>query len=355
MSASVDTTALDSLGMLEVTARLPEQIVEAAQRARGLDNLPDREEIENVVVLGMGGSGIAGEILVSAAGPYMPVPVLIFRSYNVPAFIGENTLVFAVSFSGETEETVEATTEAALQGARIVAITKGGELAHRASSWDAPVVDIAPGIPQPRAGLGALAIPALVVLEEIGLFPGASHWIDLAVERLTIRRDRLMRPGNEAEVLARRIGRTVPLVYGGGGLGGVAAHRWKTQFNENSKVPAFWNSLPELCHNEVVGWGQHGDLTRQAITVVNLRHDFEHPQLAERFRLVDEVLDEVVAGVEEIQGEGEGELAQLLDLILVGDFTSIHLALQEGIDPGPVPVLDDIKEALARTQGAEPE
>jgi glucose/mannose-6-phosphate isomerase len=355
MSAPVDTSALDSLGMLEATASLPEQIMDAAHRARGLDNLPDREEIEHVVVLGMGGSGIAGEVLQAAAGPYMPVPVLIFRSYNVPAFVGESSLVFAVSFSGETEETVEAVTEAALQGARVVVITKGGELAHRAASWDAPVVDIAPGIPQPRAGLGALAIPPLVVLEEIGLFPGASHWIDLAVERLTVRRDRLMRPGNEAEALARRIGRTVPLIYGGGGLGAVAAHRWKTQFNENAKVPSFWNALPELCHNEVVGWGQHGDLTRQAITVVNLRHDFEHPQLAERFRLVDEVLDEVVAGVEEVQAEGEGELAQLLDLILIGDFTSLHLALQEGIDPGPVPVLDEMKEALARAQGAEPE
>jgi glucose/mannose-6-phosphate isomerase len=329
--------------------------MDAAQRARGLDNLLVREEIEHVVEVGMGGSGIAGEVLQAAAGPYMPVPVLIFRSYNVPAFVGESSLVFAVSFSGETEETVEAVTEAALQGARVVAITKGGELAHRAASWDAPVVDIAPGIPQPRAGLGALAIPPLVVLEEIGLFPGATHWIDLAVERLTVRRDRLMRPGNEAEALARRIGRTVPLVYGGGGLGSVAAHRWKTQFNENAKVPAFWNGLPELCHNEVVGWGQHGDLTRQAITVVNLRHDFEHPQLAERFRLVDEILDEVVAGVEEIQAEGEGELAQLLDLILIGDFTSLHLALQEGIDPGPVPILDEMKEALARAQGAEPE
>ncbi len=347
VSAAAGPAPLDTLGMLEATASFPEQIVEAAERSRGLDNLPERDQVEHVVVLGMGGSGIAGEVLQAAAGPYLPVPVINFRSYNVPAFVGEGSLVFGVSFSGNTEETVEAVTEAALQGARVVVITLGGELGHRASSWDAPIVRVAPGIPTPRAGLGALAIPPLVVLEEIGLFPGASHWIDRAVEQLTVRRDRLMQPENEAEVLARRIGRTIPLVYGGGGLGTVAAHRWKNQINENAKVPAFSNSLPELCHNEICGWGQHGDLTRQVITVVNLRHDFEHPQLGERYRLVNEVLDEVVARIEEVQAEGEGELAQLLDLMMFGDFTSLYLAYQEGVDPGPVPILDHIKFALA--------
>ncbi|MEW6153317.1 MAG: bifunctional phosphoglucose/phosphomannose isomerase [Actinomycetota bacterium] len=348
--------ALDTEGMLDAAARLPEQITEAAERARGLDNLPEHDDVENVVVIGMGGSAIAGEVLQAAAGPYLPVPVLVFRSYHVPAFVGEGSLVFAMSFSGDTEETVEAVTEAALQGARVVAVTRGGELGYRASSWDAPVVEIPEGIPQPRAGLGALAIPPLVVLEEIGLFPGAGHWIELAADQVMTRRDRLSRPGNQAEDLAQRIGRTIPLIYGGGGLGSVAAHRWKTQVNENAKAPAFWNSHPELCHNEVVGWGQHGDLTRQVITGVNLRHDFEHPQVMERFRVVSEIMSEVVADICEVQAEGEGELAQLLDLVLIGDFVSVHMALQEGVDPGPVPVLNEIKTALqgTRLEGEHP-
>ncbi|MGH9224548.1 MAG: bifunctional phosphoglucose/phosphomannose isomerase [Acidimicrobiales bacterium] len=350
MTVAQRADVLDTEGMLDAAARLPEQMMEAAERARGLDSLPEREEIENVVFIGMGGSAIAGDILVNSAGPYLPVPVLVFRSYHVPAFVGEGSLVFAVSFSGNTEETIEAVSEAALQGARIVAITRGGELAHRAASWDATVIGIPDGIPQPRAGVGALAVPPLVVLEEMGLFPGASHWIELAAEQATVRRDRLARPGNHAEDLARRIGRTLPLVYGGGGLGAVAAHRWKTQINENAKVPAFWNTHPELCHNEVVGWGQHGDLTRQAFTCVNLRHDFEHPQVMERFRIVSEIMQEVVSDIHEVQAEGEGELAQMLDLMLFGDFVSIHLALQEGIDPGPVPVLDEIKAALRGTR-----
>jgi glucose/mannose-6-phosphate isomerase len=338
---------IDSVGMFEATAAMPEQIEDALHGMEQLDDLPDRADIENVVIIGMGGSGLAGEVILSAAGPYLPLPVLVFKSYNIPAFVGEGSLIFAISFSGDTEETIEATTEAALQGARVVAVTTGGELARLAESWEVPLIRVPDTIPQPRAALGALVVPPLLILEQIGLFPGASHWIEAAADQLRVRRDRLQQPGNEAEDLARKIGRTIPLVHGGGGLGGVAAHRWKTQLNENAKMPAFWNSHPELCHNELAGWGQHGDLTRQAITVVGLRHDFEHPQLTGRFDLAYRLLDEVVAGIHEIRAEGDGELAQLLDLILVGDFTSLHLALTEGVDPGPVPVITGMKAAMA--------
>ncbi len=347
---TVSSSPLDTLGMLDAVAGLPEQLVAGMAAVQGLEGLPAHDDVEHVVVLGMGGSAIAGEVLVAAAGPYLPVPVLVFRGYSVPAFVGEGSLVFAISFSGDTEETVEAVTEAALSGAKVVAITCGGELARLAEAWEAPLVRIAPGIPQPRAALGALTVPALAVLEEIGLFPGASHWVKAAAEQVAIRRDELVNPGSLGEDLARQIGRTMPLIHGGG-LGAVAAHRWKTQMNENAKVPAFWNSQPEVCHNEVSGWGQHGDLTRQAITLVNLRHDFEHPQVMARFDLTSGLLQEVVASIAEVQAEGEGELAQLLDLILVGDFTSTLLAMQEGVDPGPVPTIDHIKSAMANSAG----
>jgi glucose/mannose-6-phosphate isomerase len=352
-TVEADGRVLDSLNMLDAAFALPEQVAAAVDSARGLDGLPDREEIEQVVVLGMGGSGIAGDVLMASAGPYLPLPVLVFRSYHVPAFVDEGTLVFAVSFSGDTEETIEAVTAAALQGARVVAVTRGGELGHLAESWGVPVVGVPDDIPQPRAGLGALAIPPLVVLEDIGLFPGASYWIDAAVEQLKTRRDQLLRPGNVAEQVARRIGRTIPLIHGGGGLGAVAAQRWKTDVNENAKCPAFWNAQSELCHNELSGWGQHGDLTRQMFTLVNLRHDFEHPQVMHRFHLTAELLDEVVSSVEEIRAEGEGELAQLLDLILVGNVTSLHMAFNEGIDPGPIPVQEQIKDALLTAAGED--
>jgi glucose/mannose-6-phosphate isomerase len=208
------------------------------------------------------------------------------------------------------------------------------------------VVEVPDTIPQPRAALGAMAIPPMVVLEDIGLFPGASQWIELAVAQLRRRRDQLVRDGNPAEALARRIGRTIPLVHGGGAVGATAAQRWKTQVNENANAPAFWNAQPELCHNEVQGWGQHGDVTRQLLTLVALRHDSEHPQVTRRFEIVADLLREVVAGVEEVRAEGDGELAQLLDLVLFGDFVSLHLAAQEGLDPGPVPALTHVKQRL---------
>ena len=346
MTDVTDTGRLDTDRMFDITAALPEQVADASRAARGLDGLPDKEAIEHVVVLGMGGSGIAGDVLQAAAGPFMSVPVVTVKSYELPAFVGDGSLVIAISFSGNTEETLEAATEAAMQGAKMVAVTSGGDLADLANGWGAPVVPVPSNIPQPRAALGAMAIPPLVVLEEIGLFPGATQWIDLAVSQLQRRRDRLTRNGNEAEQLARRIGRTIPLIHGGGAVGATAAQRWKTQVNENAKAPAFWAAQPELCHNEVCGWGQHGDVTRQTMTLISLRHDSEHPQVHRRFELVHEIVREVFARVEEVHAEGEGDLAQLLDLVLLGDFVSLYLAAQEGIDPGPVPVLVDIKNRL---------
>lgn len=337
---------LDTQGIWEATASLPEQVETAAREARGVDGLPDREWVENVVVLGMGGSGIAGDILMAAAGPFMAVPVVVNKSYTLPAFVGEGTLVFAVSFSGNTEEIIEAASDAAVEGARVVVVTSGGKLAKLASSWGAPVVNLPSTLPQPRTGLGAMAVPPLVILEQIGLFPGATQWIDFAVEQLKRRRDQLEGPKSGAAEIARRIGRTIPLVHSSGALGSAAAQRWKTQINENVNAPAFWSVQPELCHNEVQGWGQHGDVTRQVMTVVMLRHDQEHPQIQRRFDLVAEMIREVVAGIEEVRAEGEGELAQLLDLILFGDYVSLHLAANEGIDPGPVPALEELKREL---------
>lgn len=341
-----EASRLDTLGMFDLTAGLPEQARKATEHARGIDPLPEKAAIENVVVLGMGGSGIAGDILQAAAGPFMSVPVVTVKSYELPAFVGDGSLVFAISCSGNTEETLEAATEAAMQGARIVAVTQGGELAKLAAGWGAPVVSVPDDIPQPRAALAALAIPPLVVLEEIGLFPGATQWIDQALSQLERRRDALVQEGNEAQLLARKIGRTLTLVHGGGPIGSTAAQRWKTQINENAKSPAFWAAQPELCHNEIQGWGQHGDVTRQVLTLIALRHDSEHPQVMRRFELTAEYLREVVGGIEEVRAEGEGDLAQLLDLILFGDFVSLHLAYQEGVDPGPVPVLADLKTRL---------
>jgi glucose/mannose-6-phosphate isomerase len=196
-----------------------------------------------------------------------------------------------------------------------------------------------------------MTVPLLAATEDTGLLPGARQMIDQAVAQLQRRRDQLVGPASPAAALARRIGRTIPLVYGGAGVGAVAAWRWKADVNENAKAPAFAASHPELCHNEVAGWGQHGDVTRQLVTLVNLRHEGEHPRVARRFGLVDDIVREVVAGIEEVRAEGEGRLAQLLDLVVFGDFVSLHLAAQEGLDPGPIPALTEIKHRLKTGPG----
>jgi glucose/mannose-6-phosphate isomerase len=335
--------------MWGATAGLPEQVEAAVSAARDVVDLPHHERVENVVVLGMGGSGIAGDVLMAVAAPFMPVPVAVVKGYEPPDYVGTGSLVFAMSFSGQTEETLEAAAAAYEAGASLVVVAGGGALVDLAGEWDVPVVPVPTDIPQPRAALGAMSIPPLVLLEQIGLFPGALQWVDQAVEQLRRRRDELVRPGSRAEDLARRIGRTLPLVHSSGDLGAAAALRWKAQINENAKCPAFFNVYPELCHNELAGWGQHGDATRQLITLVNLRHDAEHPQVTRRFELVEEILREVVADVVEVRAAGDGDLAQLLDLALVGDFVSLHLAGQEGIDPGPIPVLSDLKVRLGQT------
>src|SRR5262249_24556121 len=158
-----------------------------------------------------------------------------------------------------------------------------------AGEWTAPHITVPSDLVMPRTAVGGLTVPLFVVMEQIGLLPGARQFVLDAVAQLQPRRDELTRPGAASEILARRVGRTVPLVYGGGPIGAAAAARWKNQVNENAKAPAFANRLPELCHNEAAGWGQHGDVTRQVLTLIQLRHDFEHPQVGRRFELVDEL------------------------------------------------------------------
>ena len=337
---------LDTVGMFDLAAALPEQVAAAATLAADIDNLPDQDAVENVVVLGMGGSGIAGDVLQAIAGPFMAVPVTVAKGHEAPASVGPGTLCFAISYSGDTEETVEAAQAAAVAGARMVLLSHGGALAELAREWDAAHVAL-PECPMPRAGIGSVAVPPLVVLERIGLFPGAAQYVADAVHQLRRRRDALIVDDGPAQRLARKIGGTMPIAYGGDALGTVAAYRFKCQVNENAKAPAFWASVPEMAHNEICGWGQHGDVTRQVMTVVRFRHDFEHPQVSRRFDLTYDLLDEVVHAIVDVQAVGEGALAQLLDLVIQGDFVSLHLAAQAGVDPGPIPVLTDLKAALA--------
>lgn len=344
---------LDTDGMFELAEAFPEQVAQAFRDSSTITGLPKREDIENVVVVGMGGSGISGDVLQAIAAPLLPVPVTVVKGYECPHFVGETSLVFAVSCSGGTEETIEAASDAALAGAKMVVVTSGGELASLAGAWRATVVGV-PSVPWPRAAFGAMAVPLIVVLWRMGFLPGADLWIERAVEQLRSRRDEFVRLGSASEAarVARIIGPSVPLVHGGGALGSVAAQRWKTQVNENVKRVAFCSTQPELCHNEVCGWAESSKEIAGLMSLVMLRHDSEHPQVGRRFEITADLVRPWVASVVEVRAQGEGELAQLLDLTYFGDYVSLWLAADAGTDPGPIEVLMWMKRQLAGRTGS---
>jgi glucose/mannose-6-phosphate isomerase len=345
-------TPVDTLGFAGAVATLPEQFAQARATAEAADlGAIEAAGIANIAVAGMGGSGISGDVLATAGSHDLSVPVTVLKQYRVPRFVGPGTLFFAMSYSGGTEETLEATAAALAAGAQVVAVCSGGELAGLAGKAGAPVIGCPPGF-MPRAALGHLATPLFVVCERLGLLPGGVAAVEAARAQAARRRDacrpEIEGPANPARELARRIGRTFPLVWGTGALGAVAAYRWKADVNENAKAPAFSNAFPELDHNEICAFGQHGDVTRQVVTLVELRHDHEHPQLGRRVEATRAIVDETVASVLEVRAVGEGRLAQLVDLMYMGDWVSVYMALDAGVDPGPIDAIARLKDELAR-------
>jgi glucose/mannose-6-phosphate isomerase len=342
----------DTLDLGEALSGMPEQLAAAHEAAGTVDagSLPRAEDYDHIVMLGMGGSGIAGNIIQAVGTVTLPVPVTVLKHYRTPAFIGPRTLAFALSYSGDTEETVEMARGALASGARLVVVSNGGALGALAAESGSLHLRCPDGIAMPRLALGSLVAPLVVVLFRMGMLPEAHAGLLRAQQQLARRRDQC-RPDadparNPARELARKIDRTIPIIYGSGGLGGVAALRWKQSFNENAKAPAYWNEYPELDHNEVCGWGQHGDVTRQLFTLVELRHGLEHPRLEQRAVATRELIEEALYQVLTVDAEGEGRLAQLLDLIYVGDWTSYYSALANDVDPGPIDAITQLKAAL---------
>ncbi len=341
------TDRVDSLGMQEATFGLPDQIEQSMAESREIGGLPGIEDIDHVLVLGMGGSGIAGDIVEAIAAPRMAIPVIVSKGYECPSFVGPRTLAMAVSFSGETEETLHAASIAHDLGARIVAVTCGGLLGELVGQWNSSLHLVDATIPMPRCAVGAVSVPLLMILQSIGLLSGVELEIHDCVETLRKRCDSIKNGPNAPRDIARGIGDDIPLIYGGGRVGAVAAARLKNQVNENAKMPAFFNAMPEVCHNEIASWGAAGDVTQHRIAPLHLRHDFEHARLAQRFEFNETIATSGQGEVMTIQARGQSPVAQLFDLILFGDQMSLELAALRGQDPGPIDVLTELKHLLA--------
>jgi len=337
----------DPEGMLELVAALRTQLVEGLDLGRRAPGLAAAEGIRSIAVCGMGGSGIAGDVLRAAFADRLRVPLVAVKGYDLPAFCGKETLVLAVSYSGETEETLAAFGQAVSAGCRTVAVSSGGQLAELARADGVAQVTVPGHLPAPRGALGYLVGAAVGVLEAIGIVPGAGEELvnaSDALEALTsdLGPDRPVE-GNRAKSLAAWLHGRVPVVWGSEGPAEAAALRWKTQLNENAKLPAFHSVLPELDHNEIEGWT---DEAGRPFALVVLRHAGEHPRVARRVKATLEALRDSDLESREVSGEGSTSMEALLSLILIGDFVSTYLAILRGVDPMPVRVLTQLKDRL---------
>lgn len=344
---------LDSEGVLGIIERLGEQCRQGWEIAQAATGLPRGEGVHSVVVLGMGGSGVAGDVAQAVVEPRLPVPFRVIKSYGpLPEWVDRTSLVFALSYSGNTEETLEAFEEAHRRGARMVVVCSGGTLADQADAYGVARVQIPPG-QQPRASLGYLTLPILGVLQRVGLVPDLSADVDEAVAVLASLGERCGRERsvaeNPAKDLARRIGGRVPVIYGAYGASSVAAQRFKCDLNEYAKTPAFWNFLPELDHNEIEGWAHLSEITRRHFVGVFLRDREEPERISLRFGITRRLIEDELAEIVEVHGEGRSPLAKLLSLIMLTQLGAIYLAFSYGLDPGPVHVLEKLKRELAQS------
>jgi len=341
--------AIDKSEMRKLLVSFPQQIADAwALRVPTLKKL----STFRLFVCGMGGSAIGGDLLrVYLHRKRFPAPVFVVRDYELPMFIDESSLVFAVSYSGNTEETVSAFKQALEKKSKIIALTSGGELGMLAARHDIPLIEIPKGLP-PRTALGYLFMPLLKTVckftsAQVSRLTTVSEEVGEAVRVLKelsgIYAD-APEQENPAKQLARLWHGKVPILYGSHCLTDVIAYRWKTQVNENAKAPAFVGILPELNHNETVGW-ENREL-RKLFIYNFLRDKEEHERVSKRFELCKEILKAANSAVCEWSGGGEGLLARLLSLAYLGDWASFYLAVLYEVDPTPVKLIDYLKQKM---------
>jgi glucose/mannose-6-phosphate isomerase len=306
---------------------------------------------EVVVVAGMGGSGIAGDVLAALAFGTSPVPVLAVKGDRLPAFVGPGTLLLATSYSGNTAETLSAVEQGLAAGARLVAVTSGGALAELAASRGAPLVTIEGGR-MPRAALWSLVVPVCLAAEAAGVLPPVTDQVGAAADTLdeeaTALGPDVETAANPAKRAALRLLDRLPVVWGSGQLGAVAATRFRTQCNENAKVSVVSGPLPEANHNDVMGL--EGGLGPNRELVLLRDEPGEHDRDPRRIRAVLEALG-ITDPLVRMAGTGP-DLARLARLTAFADYTSTYLGIARGVDPTPIRTLDQVKAALSAEAGA---
>lgn len=343
-----DIKKIDGKGMLSFCVEAARHLEEAARIAEKFSvNYP---KPQMVVVAGMGGSAIGGELLKDWTNDRTAVPIEVQREYWLPSYVNEDMLVLVASYSGETEESLSVFLDAVKRKCKIVCVSSGGSLLEFAEKMGLPFIRIPTGMP-PRAALPYLFTPLLIILEKIGLVSNVDAEIAEAIKILKDISSENMpeKPLNTnfSKSLASKINGTIPTVYGFGFYRSVA-QRFKQQFNENSKIPAKWEFFPELNHNEIVGWEGAGKLTKN-FSIIFIRDKNEPKEINVRIETTKELVSAGGAKTFEVWSKGESKLAKMLSTVLIGDFTSVYLAILRGVDPTPVKTISLLKEKMRQS------
>ncbi len=330
--------AVDSGGQLDAALSLPDYLRDAIWRAGSAGIEPI--EASGLIVCGMGGSAIGGDLAVAALGSRLGKPLDVVRGYGVPAWTPPDRAILCSSYSGNTEETIACYAAAEAVGAQRIVATTGGAIGDAARSDGVPVIGMPAGH-QPRAAVGYTFAIAAEVAALVGAGPAIRTEIDSSASHLESARESLLALAAD---VAGRIHGSVPLLYGCG-LTTPVAYRWKCQVNENAKLPAFDHSIPELDHNEIVGWT---GAEAGAFSAVLLEDKDQHPRERQRFELTAELIADRARDVVRIETEGETRTERLLWTVMLGDLVSLELAAREAVDPTPVDVIENLKDRLGR-------
>jgi glucose/mannose-6-phosphate isomerase len=318
----------------------PSQLREATVIGQQLAKRTPAQPITSAWLIGLGGSAFGGEIVRNYTADLLPVPFTILRGYTVPVAVGKSALVIVSSYSGNTEETLDAAEAARLRGAQIICITSGGKLAAWATEHNFTVL-LVPGGNPPRSACGYSIVLQLHILASFGLIPSPEQPIQEAIDLLD-HFDGMPAAGGLAKSLMGNIG----IIYSSDANDAVAI-RLRQQINENSKRLCWHNVIPEMNHNELVGWeGPQFVLDRAAVLL--LRSHYEHPRVATRFGINEGIISQKTDNIIHAWPPKVGRLAELLYMLHLSDWVSVLLAENEGVDPTPVNVIDHLKSELAR-------
>ncbi len=340
---------LDPQGMLAHLHNFPDMSQQAWDLALKFRLPQAYSRVSKVVVLGMGGSGIGGDLVKSLASAESPIPIFTCREYDLPAYVDDRTLVIASSYSGATEETLTAFGQALKKRCPKLVVTTGGQLKDLAAAHGVPVFSYDYRA-QPRAVLPYSFFPLLGILAGLKIIPDQIMAVAegvAALRKLALEINETVPEGkNPAKQLAGRIFGKLVVIYGGDITGNVA-QRWKGQFNENAKNLAYYETFSELNHNSVVGYSFPQQMPAQTMVVL-LMSDWLHERIKLRYGITEELLRRAGFDFAEIKGRGAGRLAQMLTLVLFGDYVSYYLALLNRADPTPVTSIDYLKGRLAK-------